>query len=227
MQEVIPVFVGYDVRESVAYHTFCQSVLSNSSQPVSFCPLALNTLDGYKESHTDGSNAFIYSRFLVPQLTGFKGWAIFADGDMVCEADIAQLWAMRNYRYAAMVVKHDYKTQHPVKYLGAKNDDYPRKNWSSLILWNCGHLSNRVLTADYVARSEGKHLHRFEFIPEDQLGELPKEWNWLVMEYPESPAKLYHYTIGTPCFPEYKDCQNSDLWHHHHSMVNAVETSTT
>jgi lipopolysaccharide biosynthesis glycosyltransferase len=225
VQEVIPLYVGYDPRESVAYHTFAQSVLSRASQPVSFCPLALNTLAGYKEAHTDGSNEFIYSRFLVPYLQGFRGWAIFADGDMVCEEDIAKLYALRDYKSAAQVVKHDYKTKHPVKYLGARNDDYPCKNWSSVILWNCGHPSNRVLTPEYVSASAGSHLHRFEWLLDYQVGELPKEWNWLVMEYPDIPANLYHFTIGTPCFHEYRDCQKADLWHHHHAMVNAVQTS--
>jgi len=222
--EVMPVFVGFDQREAIAYHTFCQSVLSQSSSPVSFCPLALNTIQGYKEDHGDGSNEFIYSRFLVPYLMNYRGWAIFADGDMVLNDDITKLWGLRNYRYAAMVVKHDYKTKHPVKYLGAKNEDYPCKNWSSVILWNCGHPANMKLTPDYVARNTGAHLHRFEFLLDQQLGELPKEWNWLVSEYPDQEASLYHYTIGTPCFPEYKDCQKSDLWHRHHEMVNAVQT---
>jgi hypothetical protein len=226
MREVIPIFVGYDARESVAYHTFCQSVLSKASQPVGFYPLALNTLAGYEEHHGDGSNEFIYSRFLVPHLMGFGGWAIFADGDMVCDADIAELWSLRNYRSAVQVVKHNYKTKYPVKYLGARNDDYPCKNWSSLILWNCGHLTNRVLTPEYVMRSAGSHLHRFEWLMDYQVGELPKEWNHLVMEYPDTQAKIYHYTIGAPCFPEYKDCQKADLWHRHHAMVNAVQTST-
>jgi lipopolysaccharide biosynthesis glycosyltransferase len=224
---VIPLFVGYDARESVAYHTFCQSVLSQASEPVSFCPLSLNTLHDYTEKHVDGSNEFIYSRFLVPHLMGFKGWAIFADGDMVLDADIAELWAMRNYRYAAQVVKHNYKTKHPVKYLGARNDDYPCKNWSSVILWNCGHLANRVLTPDYVMKSAGSHLHRFEFAADSQVGDLPLEWNWLVSEYEDKPAKLYHYTIGSPCFRDFKDCQKADLWHRHHSMVNAVQDVTT
>lgn len=225
--EVIPIFVGYDPRESVAYHTFCQSVLSQSSEPVSFCPLALNTLSEYSEEHKDGSNQFIYSRFLVPHLMGHKGWAIFADGDMVLNDDIANLWALRDYRYAAMVVKHDYKTKHPVKYLGAKNDDYPRKNWSSVILWNCQHLANRVLTPDYVTKATGAHLHRFEFAAEDQIGTLPATWNWLVGEYDDADASLYHYTIGTPCFDHYKDCQKSDLWHHHQQMVNSVQNAST
>lgn len=217
---MIPIFVGYDKRESVAYHTFCQSVLSRASQPVQFTPLALNTLQ-YTETHTDGSNDFIYSRFLVPHLMNFNGWAIFADGDMVCQADIAELWAMRDPYKAVQVVKHDYKTRFPKKYLGAKNEDYPRKNWSSVILWNCSHYANKVLTPDFVASKSGSYLHRFEWVPDDRIGELPDEWNWLVSEYPHNPvAKLYHFTVGTPCFKEYSTCDHAIMWHREHEAVN-------
>jgi hypothetical protein len=222
--EMIPIFVGYDARESIAYHTFCQSVLSQSSLPVSFCPLALNTMAGYKEGHTDGSNEFIYSRFLVTSLMVHDGWAIFADGDMVVADDIAKLWALRDDRYAVMVAKHDYTTKHPVKYLGAKNEDYPRKNWSSLVLWNCRHIANRILKPEFVSKSTGAQLHRFSWLHDEEIGSLPLEWNWLVSEYDDKDASLYHYTVGTPCFPDYKDCQKSDLWHRHREMVNAVQT---
>lgn len=211
---MIPIFVGYDKRESVAYHTFCQSVLSNTKETVAFTPLT--------GEQRDGSNAFIYARFLVPHLMAHKGWAIFADGDMICEDDIAKLWALRDDQYAAMVVKHDYKTKHPVKYLGAKNEDYPRKNWSSLILWNCGHEANWTLTPHYVANASGAMLHRFQHLSDHQIGEIPAEWNHLVMEYDDKPASLYHYTIGTPCFDEFKDCEQSERWHKYHALVNNV-----
>lgn len=210
---MIPIFVGYDKRESVAYHTFCQSVISNTRSPVSFSPVT--------GEQRDGSNAFIYARFLVPHLMDYKGWAIFADGDMVCQDDIQKLWDMRDEECAVMVVKHDYKTKHPVKYLGAKNEDYPRKNWSSLILWNCGHWANRALTPEYVENSSGAHLHRFAHLEECEIGELPKEWNWLVSEYEtKEDAPLLHYTIGTPCFPEYQDCGTP--WRKYHAEVNNV-----
>ena len=208
---MIPIYVGFDQREAVAYHTFCQSVLEKSSVPVSFTPLALNTLCTYEEKHTDGSNAFIYSRFLVPYLNKYEGWAIFADGDMICDADIAELWALRDPSKAVMVVKHDYKTKHPVKYLGNKNEDYPRKNWSSVILWNCGHNDNLVLTPNYIEGASGKELHRFEHLEDRKIGELPPEWNKLVLEQ-DGKAKLYHYTIGTPCFQDYANCEHSDKW---------------
>ena len=136
----LDIYVGYDGKvEPIAYHNFCQSVIEKSSIPVSFTPLALNTLKDYEETHKDGSNAFIYSRFLVPYLNNFKGIALFVDGDMICRTDIAEILANFDNDEAIKVVKHSYKTKHPVKYLGAKNEDYPKKNWSSVMLWNCSH----------------------------------------------------------------------------------------
>lgn len=211
---MIRVTVGYDEREAVAYHTFCQSILEKASQPLSFTPLVLSALPGYKETHTDGSNTFIYSRFLTPSLFGFEGWAIFADGDMICRDDIAKLWALRDESKAVQCVKHDYKTKAQDKYLGNKNQDYPRKNWSSVVLWNCAHPANKMLEPEFVMKQTGAYLHRFTWLSDELVGELPKEWNWLTTEYPDNfNAHLLHYTLGTPCF---KDYQNSDMaseWH--------------
>ncbi len=210
----ISLVVGFDQREAVAYHTFCQSVLEKSSLPVQFTPLAENTLAGYKETHTDGSNRFIYSRFLTPYLSDYRGWAIFADGDMVCQADIAELWSLRDPSKAVQVVKHDYLTKANVKYLGNRNENYPRKNWSSVILWNCAHEAHRVLTPEFIQRMPGSYLHRFSWLDDALIGELPREWNWLAIEYPENPqAKLVHFTLGTPCFAEYREREMSPIWY--------------
>ena len=217
----IEVVVGFDQREAVAYHTFCQSILERASQPVSFTPLALNTLNSYVEQHTDGSNAFIYSRFLAPWLMDYQGWAIFADGDMICRDDIAKLWALRDDSKAVMVVQHDYKTKAHQKYLGNQNQDYPRKNWSSVILWNCAHPENRRLDPEYVMTHPGSHLHRFAWLDDALIGEIPKEWNWLTTEYPDNyGAKLLHYTLGTPCFADYTDSAMAELWHAEHEKIN-------
>ena len=211
---MIPVFIGYDPREAIAYHVCANSIIRHSSQPVSLNPLALNLLRDYKETHTDGSNHFIYSRFLVPHLMNYQGWAIFIDGDMILKEDINQLWNLRDETKAVMVVKHDYKTRMPVKYLGAKNEDYPRKNWSSVILWNCAHASNQQLTPALVETSTGAYLHRFSWLDNSEVGELPPEWNWLPDEYGANPdAKLLHYTLGAPCFQEFADTPQGAEWH--------------
>jgi lipopolysaccharide biosynthesis glycosyltransferase len=123
----IPIFVGYDPREAIAYHTCVNSIIRQASQPVAIVPLALNLFTDYTETHTDGSNHFIYSRFLVPHLMDYTGHAIFIDGDMIVRDDIAKLWNLRKFDKDVQVVKHDYKTKMTEKYLGAKNENYPRK----------------------------------------------------------------------------------------------------
>jgi lipopolysaccharide biosynthesis glycosyltransferase len=213
LDNTISIVVGFDQREAIAYHVFCQSVLERSSAPVCFIPLSENTLANYKETHSDGSNKFVYSRFLTPYLSGFSGWAIFADGDMVCQEDITKLWDLRDDSKAVLVVKHDYKTKAKIKYSGNKNENYPRKNWSSLILWNCGHPANSVLTPEFIQGKPGSFLHRFSWLSDGLIGDLPAEWNWLAIEYPENPeAKIIHYTLGTPCFKDYAAESMSDVW---------------
>jgi len=120
MRDIIPIFIGYDPREAIAYHACVNSIIRNASRPVSIVPVALNLFRDYEETHTDGSNHFIYTRFLVPYLMGFSGSAIFIDGDMIVRGDIAELWALRDMSKDVQVVKHDYKTRMPVKYLGAE-----------------------------------------------------------------------------------------------------------
>jgi lipopolysaccharide biosynthesis glycosyltransferase len=217
----INLIVGFDQREAVAYHVFCQTIIDRATMPVQFLPLAENSLNKYKEVHTDGSNNFIYSRFLSPYLMNFSGWAIFADGDMVCQADISELWSLRDEGKAVQVVRHDYKTKAVKKYLGNKNEDYPRKNWSSLILWNCGHPENAILTPEFIQSQPGSYLHRFSWLEDDLIGGLDAEWNWLAIEYPENPdAKLIHYTLGTPCFKDYSNESMSDAWKRNYLRVN-------
>ena len=217
----IPIFIGYDPREAVAYHTCVNSIIRQASRPVAIIPLALNLFEDYQETHTDGSNHFIYSRFLVPHLMRNQGWAIFIDGDMILRDDIVKLWDLRNDCRDVMVVKHDYQTRQTEKYLGAKNENYPRKNWSSVILWNCASYPNRKLTPEFIEGASGAELHRFTWIDDDRIGELPPEWNWLPDEYGPNPdAKLLHYTLGTPCFHEFATTPQSDEWHREHMLAD-------
>jgi lipopolysaccharide biosynthesis glycosyltransferase len=216
METPIPLYAGYDLREAVGYSVFCQSLIERASVPVAFIPLhgpMLGKFDGQR----DGTNAFIYSRFLIPYLQCYQGWAIFADAsDMVMQDDIAKLWALRDESKAVMVVKHDYKTRNYRKYIGtameAVNVDYPRKNWSSVILWNCGHAANRILTPDLVKESPGSFLHRFSWLTDEQIGELPQEWNALVGEQDVSLASLLHFTLGIPAIDAYRHCDGARHW---------------
>lgn len=217
----IPIFIGYDPREAVAYHVCANSIIRQASAPVAIVPVALNLFQEYSENHTDGSNHFIYTRFLVPYLMNWQGWAIFIDGDMILRDDIIKLWNLRELDKDVMVVKHDYKTKMKTKYLGSKNEDYPRKNWSSVILWNCSSYPNRKLTPAFVQKATGADLHRFTWIRDERIGELPKEWNWLPDEYGANPdAKLLHYTLGTPCFHEFADTPQAEEWHREHLITD-------
>jgi len=217
---MLTLYVGYDPREACVYHTFCQSVIEHTAGPVRFVPLHSSMLSnfprfGHFDGQQDGTNAFTYLRYLVPSLQNYKGFAIFCDGDMHVTSNIYELYAHRDPQYAVQVVKHDYKTQHPRKYidtpLANDNINYPRKNWSSVMIFNCDHPSNKLLTREYVADTGGI-IHRFDWLNDDEIGELPMEWNHLVGEYPETDAKLYHHTLGSPGFEHYKDCESSKQW---------------
>lgn len=206
--EQIPVFLGFDLREAVAFHVCCQSILDTARYPDQ---IQFHAVTGDRR---DGSNAFTFARFEVPYRCGFKGWAIFLDGDMIVRSDIAELWEMRQAYVGVCVVKHHYQTKHPTKYTGAPNLNYERKNWGSVALWNCSYFPNRVLTPDYIARADAMFLRQFRWLKDEQIGELPAEWNRLVLEDELTPDdKLRHFTIGSPCFSEYADCDGSDEWH--------------
>jgi len=218
------IFIGFDQREAVAYHVCCQSIIERASIPVSFHPLAKGMLSGFDRS---GSNAFTYSRYLIPYLNNFVGWALYIDGDMVVDCNIAQMLELQREHFdkAAVVVKHDYQTRHARKYIGSTmesvNEHYPRKNWSSVILWNCAHFANRCLMPEYVQEAKPSFLHRFEWLKDEQLGELPAWWNHLVGEYPPESPSLYHYTLGIPGIKYYADISGSWKWHS--SLVRALE----
>jgi len=223
MVETIDVFIGFDKREAVGYHVCCQSIIERSSMPVAIHPLHLGLFSDYTETHTDGSNAFIYSRFLVPWLMGWKGHAIFLDGDMIVKDDIANLWGLRSHNHALQVVKHDYKTKFPVKYLGNKNEDYPKKNQSSVVIWNCGHFHNRCLTPEFISKATGAELHRFTWLYEELIGELPPRWNHLVLEQELQEVSLEHYTLGIPAFPEFdRGKEAQDWWLEYHKATQPL-----
>ncbi|MBP0614963.1 glycosyltransferase [Jiella mangrovi] len=208
------VFIGFDTKEAVAYHVLSQSILEKSSMPVEFAPLVLTNLEGTftRERNNLQSTEFSFSRFLVPALSKFEGWSLFMDCDMLMRTDIAELWKLRDDRYAAMCVKHDYVPKVETKFLGQTQTKYEKKNWSSVILFN--NAKCRALTPDYVNTATGLQLHQFKWLENDDLiGELPREWNWLVNEYEyNADAKNVHYTDGGPYFDDYKDCDYADEW---------------
>lgn len=212
------IFIGYDQREAEAYHVLCHSIIKHARQPVQITPLKLELLPMWRERNPYQSTDFSFSRFLTPYLAGYEGWALFMDCDMLVTRDIAELFQYADERYAVMVVQHDYETEHETKFFGQNNPHYPRKNWSSLMLMNCAQC--RALTPRFVNTASGLDLHRFQWLADEQIGQLPIQFNYLVGEYhhyPEGlghkPPAILHYTIGTPCIREYRNCEWSTLWH--------------
>ncbi len=226
----IKVFIGLDDREAGAIWTCASSIVRNSSEPVEITPLYKKHLGAVLPQTQPGyppSNDFIFSRFLVPSLCDYHGHALFLDGDMILRGDIAELWHMRDHTKAVQVVQHDYKTNAQEKYLGAVNRDYPRKNWSSVILWNCAHFHNRKLSPEYVRNSTGAHLHRFEWIDPRFIGSLPKGWNYLEgepnQETDPEKVKLVHWTLGGPYFKEYADVEYAEDWQREYQAMTHVQ----
>jgi hypothetical protein len=236
--ESVRLFVGYDPDEALAFSVFVHSVHRRSSMPVSVQPLMLSQLKGIFNRPRDPlqSTDFAFTRFLVPYLCGFKGHAIFADGDMICRADIAELWAMRNEPYAIQVVKReDQRVDSPTKFLGRTQTAYRRKNWSSVMLFNCAACL--PLSPSYVEQAPGLALHQFEWVHDDDIGDLPREWNHLVgVDEPNQNAKLVHYTLGMPAFHAWRECEFSMEWREErdammayagrHSKCEATPTGT-
>lgn len=215
--EHIKLLIGWDEREAVGSHVFLQSVVDRCSLPVDVTILTPKLLKSLGVG-TDGTNAFSKARFLAPHIYGHSGHCIFLDAaDMLVVDDLADLWAQRDYRAAVQVVKHDYSTKNPKKYIGtdleAKNEDYPRKNWSSVILWHNSYFGHKQLTPAYVEQTSGKDLHRFSWVPDDRIGELDKSWNYIIGEDNQAKAvKIAHYSLGIPGFNYYENVEYSDKW---------------
>lgn len=211
---MIRVFVGYDDREAVAFNVLGHSIHKRSSQPVAITPVRLSQLEGVYRRARDPlqSTDFSFSRFLTPWLCDYRGWAVFTDCDMLVLEDIAELWKLRDERFAVQVVKHNHVPKEDTKFLGAKQTKYGKKNWSSVMLLNCERCT--ALTPEYVNAATGLELHQFKWLESDDLiGEIPSRWNHLVgYDAPRRDAALVHYTIGGPYFQEYRDCEYAAEW---------------
>jgi lipopolysaccharide biosynthesis glycosyltransferase len=226
----LTIYIGFDERETIAWHVLVNSILEHSSRPVSFVPLNLTNLRhiDFQTDDKRASNAFSYSRFLVPYLSNFQGTSIFMDCDMLVTVDINEVLSIASdAKKAVHVVQHDYTSSVVVKYLGNKQENYPRKNWSSFVVWNCAHEKNRILTPDYVKSASPAHLHRFHWLQDNEIGALGREWNWLVGEYPydinTQLPKIIHWTIGGPYFKEYTAADFAPLWRQQLEKTNRVD----
>lgn len=213
---MIRVFIGFDPVETVSYHVLSHSIQTRCSEPVSITPLMLSQLDGVmtRERHDLQSTDFSFSRFLVPHLCGYEGWALFMDCDMLVLDDMAELWKLRDDNYAVQVVKHDHVPEETTKFLGQPQSKYEKKNWSSVMLFN--NAKCKALTQEFVNSGTGLELHRFQWLGNDDLiGEIPHRWNHLVGyddKVPVSEVSNLHYTIGGPYFDDYKDTDYAAEW---------------
>ena len=222
------VYIGYDSKESVAYHTLAHSILRRSSIPVSITPVMQSQLKGLytRPRGPTESTEFSLTRFLVPALSQYRGWSMFMDCDMLCRADVAELAALcdQSVDKAALVCKHDYVPKTKRKFLDQVQTRYERKNWSSLMLFNNERCS--ALTPQYVNSATGLDLHRFKWADDASIGGLPLEWNWLVGEYDVNPAaKIVHYTLGGPWFDEYRDSDFAAEWFEERRLMSFVASS--
>jgi len=213
---VLNVYIGYDEVEIVAYHTLSQSIIKHASGPIRISPICSKHFRKFFNRPRDKkqSNDFSFTRFLVPYLNNYDGYAIFMDCDMMLKTDIFEVFNEIDPHSAISVVQHDYTPSDTVKYLNKVQYAYPRKNWSSFVVWNCSHEKNRKLTPTFIESASGLELHRFTWLKDTEIGNLDVSWNWLVGDYinPPEDVKNVHWTIGGPYFKEYSDVDYSDEW---------------
>ncbi len=222
---MINIFIGYDSKEKVAFNVLSYSILKNSTKPVSITPIYLDNIkdDFVRERNNLSSTEFSFSRFIIPHLMNYQGWALFMDCDMLMVDDIAKLWRLRDDKYAVQVCKHDYVPKSQTKFLNQVQTVYPKKNWSSFMLMNCKKCS--TLTPDYVNKASGLELHQYKWLESESLiGEVPLEWNWLADEYEyKKDVNNIHYTEGGPYFEAYKNCDYADWWFDYYNECTRIE----
>lgn len=222
----INVFVGWDSRESVAYDV-CKFSIQKHCPQANITPLKLRDVR-YNLLYTRpddplSSTEFTFSRFLVPIICDYKGWAVFCDQDFLWLDDISKLFEEVDDKYAVMVVKHDYTPKQKVKMEGKAQHQYPRKNWSSMVLWNCSHPSNKQVTVKTVNTETGQYLHRFAWLRDHEIGQINRSWNWLTDWYQEPKdghPRALHFTLGGPWLNNYKDTKYADTWRRYFAEYN-------
>lgn len=234
------VYIGFDQREKLAYDVCRYSILHNTHEDIEIIPLVhkelrrqgwfkrpwmVNAYDGNWVDLIDGkgfSTEFSHTRFLVPALNGYKGMALFMDCDMVWDTNIKELIALADNKYAVQCVKHNHRPPEGKKMDGCEQARYPRKNWSSFMIFNCNHPANRFLTPEYVSTQPGGEMHAFSWLEDYQIGALPVEYNWIEGVSPavEKP-KVVHYTEGGPWWRAYNEVAYSDMWWRYHERLLA------
>ena len=229
----LTIYIGWDSREPIAADVCKYSILAHASIPVKIVYLKQAELRkaGFYTRPVDelGSTEFTFTRFLTPSINSFSGWAMFVDCDFVFQDDVAKLLhvAKSNQDKAIHVVQHDYQPTETVKMDGQRQHLYPRKNWSSLIMFNCDHPDVKKLDRTVVNKESGAYLHRFEWLDDTVIGNLEPEWNWLVGWYKEprdGKPKALHYTLGGPWFEEYENCEYAHVWNRYRNLMTSKKT---
>ncbi len=194
------VFIGYDERQPVSFNVLQQSIIAQASEPVAIIPLRISQLPIKRT----GLTPFTFSRFLVPHLCNYEGWGLFLDVDIVLNGDICELFKLADESKAIMVSKNVHRFE-----------------WASVMLFNCGHEANKVLSPAYIENADG--MHAINWTDEGNIGDLPRVWNHLVGYDDPKDANLIHYTQGVPAYPETVSCEYSDLWHKWHRVTNYTQ----
>lgn len=219
------IYIGFDTKEAIASEVCEFSIVKNSTKKYNINHIKINEMKKRKiyKRKVDllGSTEFTFTRFLVPYLNDYEGWAIFCDSDFLWLEDIKNLFSICDNKFAVMCVHHDYSPIKKIKKLGSSQEMYPRKNWSSLILWNCSHPSNRIVNPDLVNKQSGKFMHRFGWLNDNEIGRVNHEWNWLVGWYDEKTdgkPKALHFTEGGPWLGSpYDKSHYSDIWRNYYT----------
>lgn len=222
--EKFKIFIGYDSRQDTAYEVCKYSLELNSSIELDIIPIKQKNLREqkiyYREVDILASTEFSITRFLVPFLCDFKGPALFCDCDFLFTIDIKNLIDLYDPKYAVQVVQHEYEPDNQIKMEHIVQTTYNRKNWSSLILYNCGHEANSKLTIDTVNQSDSLYLHQFKWLTDNEVGKLDHRWNHLVGVYDNTDFFALHFTNGGPWLENYKDCQYAKIWNSYKSRLD-------
>ena len=223
----LKIFVGWDPREDIAWKVCRYSILRRTNpNKVSITPLIQSVLRAeglYKRPiDTKAATEFSLTRFLTPYLAGDSGYAIFVDCDFLFLTDITEVLKEIDPSKAVSVVKHDYQPAETMKMDGCVQHLYPRKNWSSFIVFNCAHPAVRLLTPAVVNSADPAYLHRFGWLTDSQIGQIDKGWNYLEGWYPAQydNIKAVHYTLGGPWFEDKQECDFAEEWLTEFSQMN-------
>jgi len=223
MADAHRVWIGYDPSQHVSFEVLKFSLEEHATEPIDVKAIDAEKLPDFKRPGDPlASTPFTYTRFLVPYLMDYEGIALFMDSDMLALGDVSELFHLPMDELALRVRKHEYNPTETVKMGGKTQTQYPRKNWSSLMLMNCSELE--VWSKEAVENESGAWLHRFEPIPDEKVGDISEEWN--VLDHMTGPTKLLHYTSGGPWLPGCEDADHADLWHEYRERYEASNAAS-